>query len=118
MNYIDIPRAIEDEFTKNSVSVKNSLQNILCTEIGTLPGNPEFGVKLDKFLFSLINPLTVGMIKEEIKYSLIKWEPRIDVKSIDVSENSDYNRLSIRIVFYIKNDVNNTELEYIYTKNK
>lgn len=116
MNYIDLNNDLNKtpSETKNETAVMNSLNNIISTKKGSVPGHPEFGSDLDKYLFELINPLTVELIREEIKYAIDRWEPRVTVLNIDVIEDADYNRLLIKVYFVIKSDVNNTELTYIY----
>jgi phage baseplate assembly protein W len=124
MNYVDLTSKLvkntEEENTtvKNEEAVKNSIMNILSTRPGSVPGHPEFGCNLGKFLFELINPLSVHLIDEEIRYSLQRWEKRINVKEIKVNDDPDYNRITIRIIFTIKQDVDNNDLEYIYTLTK
>jgi phage baseplate assembly protein W len=120
MNYIDLNSdlSIEPSKTKNETAVMNSLNNIISTRKGSVPGHPEFGSDLGKYLFELMNPLTIELIKEEIKYSIDRWEPRVTIKNIEIIDDLDYNRILIKVYFTIKSDVNNTELTYIYKATK
>jgi len=115
MNYNDIAPKLDSEPVKNVEAVMQSMGNILATTIGSVPGHPEFGCGIDKFLFEQIDLLTIQLIKEEVKYALGRWEPRIKVLDIDVQEDLDYNRVNIKIIFYIINDPDNPEREYVFS---
>lgn len=119
MTYYDINDKIFNidnkvEYTKNIPSIVNSIRNILSTTTGSIPGHPTFGSNLPRFLFDLINPLTLANIKDSCLYSLSTWEPRIKIININVTGDPDYNRILINIKYTLKDDVNNSELSFIY----
>ena len=127
MNFIDISDSIKDNYTgegrdekiishleKNRIALNNSIRNIFTTERGTVPGHPQFGSGVGKFIFSLINPLTSALLKEEILSSISLWEPRIIILDITVNEDSDYNRVVLRMIYYIKTDPNKINHEFLY----
>jgi phage baseplate assembly protein W len=120
MNFVDIPRDIsrsDDDkkiYNYGEKALQNSIYNILSTEPGSVPGHPEFGTKLGKYLFELIDPLISAMMEAEIKYAMIRWEPRVDVKSVDIEEDADYNRLSIVMTYIIVRDPLKEERSYVY----
>lgn len=118
MNYIDMSSKLGDEPVKNDTAVENSLQNILSTSIGSVPGHPEFGCGIDKYLFELIDPLVSQMIEEEIRYAINRWEPRVEIRKVIVIEDTDYNRIVIKITYSIKRDVENMEREFIFKSQK
>ncbi|MEA3485932.1 MAG: GPW/gp25 family protein [Candidatus Aerophobetes bacterium] len=113
MNYVDMASKL-GEYAKNDIAVENSIQNILSTSIGSVPGHPEFGCGIDKYLFELIDPLISQMIEEEIRYAIDRWEPRVEILKVIVIEDTDYNRIVIKISYIIKRDVENIEREFIY----
>jgi phage baseplate assembly protein W len=114
MNYTDLASKIGSEPVKNEDAVENSLHNILNTPIGSVPGHPEFGCGMDKFLFELIDPLIAQNIEEEIRYAIKRWEPRVSVRKVVVIEDPDYNRLVIKIAYSILRDSENPEREFIF----
>jgi len=120
MNYNDFNSTLK--LTKTKVTgqdaIFNSVSNIIGTEPGSLPGNPEFSCGLGKYLFEIIDPLTTKMMEEKIKYALLRWEPRITPKTINIIEDSDYNRLLVKISYIIKNSVDNKEYDLIYAIKK
>jgi len=119
MIYRDLPNKLSGK-GKNNIEAKgeyavaNSLNNIISTSRGTVPGHPDFGCSIDQFIFETINPLTVASIEAEIRYALGKWEPRIIVMDVDITEDGDYNRIVIKIKYRIKTEVDSLEYEYIY----
>lgn len=116
MNYNDLPAKFSINMVpvRNADAVLNSLTNIIATPIGSVPGHPEFGCGMDKYLFELIDPLIAQLIEEEIRYAVLRWEPRVKIIKIDVTDDPDYNRILINIYFSIKSDPENLERKYIY----
>ena len=118
MKYIDLSSnvRVQDIFNnaKNVEAVENSLHNIISTYKGTIPGNPEFGCKLDKFLFSLINPLVLKLIEEDVIYAVTRWERRVNIIECKAIEDLDYNRLVVKLKYSIKADVENRVYDFVY----
>ena len=122
MNYIDMPSKLYNKKSgiakpvKGTEAVKNSIHNIIATPIGSIPGHPEFGSRVNKYIFELIDPAIKEMIKAEISYSLKRWEPRVDIISIEVNDDPDYNRVTIKMIYNIITDLQSNEHEYIYSQ--
>ena len=118
MEYIDIPDNIKKENVKTwEGAVNNSIRNIIATPVGSMPGHPEFGSGVSKYLFELLDPLTEELIKSEIEYAMDRWERRIKIITIDIISDMDYNRILIKMYYVIKNDPDRTEREFIYKTN-
>ena len=86
----------------NDQALRESIMNILSTEPGERIMNPEFGCSLRKYIFEPIDPITAFNIKTEIKYSLEKYEKRIDQLSINVRPVEDLSTYDIDIIFNLK----------------
>jgi len=117
--YIDVSSRIESKGAlvpnnTNYSAVDNAIRNIVMTERGTVPGEPDFGCNLRRFLFETINPLILTLIEEEIREQLKKYEKRIQIEQIVATEDSDYNRVSIKIDYNIKefDDVHTTNIVF------
>jgi hypothetical protein len=93
---------------QDSDSIKQSINNILSTKILTIPGQPEFGTNLDRFLFEPMDFITVHQIEETVMSSLYTNEPRITNIQVNVTEQQEYNRVFVEIYFLIK-DTNTSE---------
>jgi phage baseplate assembly protein W len=71
---------------------------------------PEFGCGVHDYVFDVVDSATLGRMEEEIRVALERWEPRIDVVSIDFDlDTADEGGLAITIQYRLKatNDVRN-----------
>ena len=105
MSYIDISNNDINSPSVDEAAIKNSVYNILFTRIGEVPGLPDFGSRIYDFLFDLADHELLFMFRKEVEYVLKKWEPRIDIKSVDVKLDEDYNRVVCNIFYSLKKDI-------------
>jgi phage baseplate assembly protein W len=80
-------------------AIKNSIKNIILTEVGSRPFNPEFGTRVTDMLFENIDPITQRQITLEIENGITKFEPRISEYNVKVVANNDRNSYDISIIF-------------------
>jgi len=116
MRYVDINNNLK--LDKDYKAVENSVHNILSTRKGSVPGVPNFGSNLYSIVFNQLDPIIETTIKNEIVEALEYWEPRIDIKHINIIEDEDYNRLKVFIGYEILYDVIQKEYEYLFVINK
>jgi len=67
--------------------LEESIRLILGTAFGERPMRPEFGCGIHEYVFAAADPTTAGRLAYEVRASLKRWEPRIDVTDINVSFN-------------------------------
>ncbi len=65
--------------------LEESIRLILGTAFGERPMRPDFGCAIHDFVFSSINPDTMSRIGVAVRESLVRWEPRIQVKDVVVT---------------------------------
>lgn len=65
--------------------IDEAIRLILGTAVGERPMRPEFGSRLHEFMFAAADATTAGLIAHDVRRSLERWEPRIDVREVDVS---------------------------------
>ncbi len=70
--------------------VFQAIRIILETTPGERKMRPEFGCRAKFLLFEPINAATQTLMQEYVKTALDRWEPRIVVKDVAASTNSDY----------------------------
>jgi len=116
--YKDIDLKTSKKSIENIEAIKASINNILSTEIGTLPGNPAFGSNLHQFIFSLIGPLEKELIKEEVVERIEMWEDRIKIIDIQVTDNPDYNQILINLIFEVEINGEKIQDDVLVTINK
>jgi len=71
-------------WSEGELNVRESIKIILMTEQRERLRLPEFGGSLGLFLFEPNTVTTRRLIKDQIAKALARWEPRINVQSIDV----------------------------------
>lgn len=81
-----------------------SIRLILGTAKGERPMRPEFGCGIHDQIFSPMDATTAGRVAYDVRSALDRWEPRIDVGSVDVSYDESKSG-----VMYV--DINYTERE-------
>ncbi len=61
-----------------------SIRLIIGTALGERPMRPEFGCGIHDLIFAPADSTTAGRAAYEVRRSLRRWEPRIEVEDIDV----------------------------------
>jgi phage baseplate assembly protein W len=85
--------------------VAEAIRIILGTAIGERPMRPEFGSRIYDFVFDEADAATAARLAFAVREALDRWEPRIDLDSVDVTVDEDNrNLLYIDIAYRIKDD--------------
>ena len=63
--------------------IQQAIELILSTAPGERPMRPEFGCGVHDFVFDSIDASTVGRMEIEIRDALDRWEPRIEVQTVE-----------------------------------
>jgi phage baseplate assembly protein W len=83
--------------------IEEAVRLILGTAYGERPMRPEFGCAIHDFVFAGADAATAAQIAFEVRASLRRWEPRIEVHDVDVSSDAeDTSRVFIDIRYSIK----------------
>ena len=82
-------------------AIKRSVKNIIFTTLGEKPFMPQFGSVISESLFELSTNLNEVRITDEIKTSLMNYEPRIDNLDITVSLYPDSNEMNVTVQYDI-----------------
>jgi Bacteriophage baseplate protein W len=65
--------------------LEQSIALILCTIPGERPMRPEFGSRIHDYVFAPADATTAGLVAYEVRQSLLRWEPRIEVTDVLVT---------------------------------
>lgn len=90
--------------------VAESIQLILSTSPGERPMRPEFGCAIHDYVFAPADAGTAGQLAYEVRLSLERWEPRIEVSDVTVrfdAEDSVTLYIDIRYSLRGTNDPRN-----------
>ena len=99
---------------KNESAIARSVRNIVFTVPGEKFFNEDFGSRISQSLFENINDISANIIKNEIKSSLKLYEPRVNVKEVEVNPNFDQNEFNVTIIYEIIGaDVPPQELQFV-----
>jgi uncharacterized protein len=71
--------AHEDDDVREAISV------ILGTAPGERPMRPEFGCGIHDYVFESVDAYLVGRLEQEVRVALDRWEPRIEVMTVELS---------------------------------
>jgi phage baseplate assembly protein W len=82
-------------------AIKRSVKNIIFTILGEKPFEPNFGSVINQSLFDLSTNLNQIRISDEIKQSLLNYEPRIDNIVVTSSVYPDSNELNCVVQYDI-----------------
>ena len=82
-------------------AIKRSVKNIIFTILGEKPFEPNFGSVISESLFDLNTSLNEIRVSDEIKQSLLNYEPRIDDISVTVTVSPDTNEMNCTVQYEI-----------------
>jgi phage baseplate assembly protein W len=84
--------------------IVESIRLILATAPGERPMRPEFGCAIHDLVFAPADSTTAGQIAYEVRQSLERWEPRIDLTDVVVDfAEVDSGTLLIDIRYTLRN---------------
>jgi phage baseplate assembly protein W len=87
---------------KDDAAIKNSVKNLILTNIYERPFQPFLAGNLRALLFEPASMITEYEIKQSIKDVIDLYEPRIEIQNINVVDSHDNNSWNITIFFLIK----------------
>ena len=91
----------------NFEAIKNSLINLITTFPGQKILNPEFGMNFGDLLFLPVSKARARVIGETISNTFIGFEPRIDIKEIEVISDIALQEYELNIIVNIPEFNNN-----------
>jgi Bacteriophage baseplate protein W len=74
---------------RGAARIEQSIRLILVTYPGERPMRPEFGSLLRDFVFRPASLDNAAELSSEVRKALIRWEPRIDVNTVDTYPAAD-----------------------------
>src|SRR4051812_18154561 len=83
--------------------IEEAMRVVLATAPGERPMRPEFGCGIHDYVFAPADATTAGRIAYEVRISLERWEPRVDVVAVDVTADpEDRSTLYVQITYAIR----------------
>jgi len=104
---------------KNESAIARSVRNIVFTLPGEKFFNENFGSQVSKSLFENVDQISASIIEDEIRNSIVNYEPRVEL--IDVQITPDYDNSSFDVVITYKIvgiDVPPQQLQFVLQSNR
>tara|TARA_B100000902_G_scaffold390628_1_gene439877 strand:+ start:1018 stop:1419 length:402 start_codon:yes stop_codon:yes gene_type:complete len=99
---------------KNENAIARSVRNIVFTLPGEKPFDPIFGSRISKTLFENLDNISASSIRDEIEQSIRNFEPRVDLKDVNVYPDFDNNSYDVIIIYEIIGaDVPQQQLQFV-----
>ena len=99
---------------KNDNAIARSVRNIFFTLPGEKFFDENFGSRITESLFENIDELTATVIVDEIRQSIINYEPRVSLLDVKAFPDYDNNSFGVNITYEIIGaDVPNQELQFV-----
>ena len=99
---------------KNETAIARSIRNIVFTLPGEKFFNPNFGSRVSRSLFENIDEISASNIRDEIATSIVNFEPRVELKNVEVFPDYDNNSFSVVIIYNIVGiNVSAQQLEFV-----
>ena len=99
---------------KNSSAIARAIRNIVFTQPGEKFFNPEFGSRVSESLFEVVDEVSTIAIRDEIRSSIINYEPRVKLLDVIVIPNVDDNEMNVTVKYKIIGiDIPPQQLEFV-----
>jgi len=93
-------------------SVRQAVWIILGTSKGERQMRPDFGCGIYDLVFEVSSASTAGKVAQAVRQALVAYEPRIDIRKIEVNPQNDGNTLLIDIEYEVRATNNVFNLVY------
>ena len=98
----------------DSSAIARSIRNIVFTSPGEKFFNPDFGSRISESLFENVDEVSALAIEDEIRSSIINFEPRVNLLDTVVVPNPDDNEMNVTIEYEINGiDIPPQQLEFV-----
>ena len=95
-------------------AIARSIRNIVFTSPGEKFINPDFGSRISESLFENVDDVSALAIEDEIRSSIINFEPRVNLLNANVVPNPDDNEMNVTIEYEITGiDIPPQQLEFV-----
>ena len=81
--------------------IRESILQILGTDIGERFMNPEFGSRLRRCVFEQNDAALRGLVRHYVYEAVARWEPRVQLTGLDFPRGRDRRVLPVRVTYRI-----------------
>ena len=103
MDFFKNPVSLDLAVNRDEEAVKQSIKNLLLTDRGERPFQPNLGSDIRKMLFENLTPNTSLVMREMIRETVEQYEPRANLIGVDIIATPDNNAVRVVVVFKVIN---------------
>ena len=88
---------------KGEMAIINSIKNLVLTNHYERPFRPEIGSNVRRLLFENMDTITAASLEDEIKQTIVNYEPRAIVHTITAQADFENNGFNVSMEFFVNN---------------
>lgn len=101
------------DLSSGEPNIEQSVRLILGTAKGERVMRPDFGCDIHDQVYSSLSPATLNRIEDGVRRSLVRWEPRIDVESVDATPDpAEPGTVHIDIEYWVESTNSRNNMVY------
>jgi|TARA_R110000851_G_scaffold41409_4_gene103998 phage baseplate assembly protein W len=97
---------------RDLAAVKQSVKNLILTSKKERLFQPWLGSGVRDLLFEPNTSITIGSLKQEMYRVIEKYEPRVSINYINITNNDDTNTIFVSINFTVINLTDDVSVEF------
>ena len=111
---------VKKDITKHTgeMAVINSVKNLILTNHYERPFQPELGSNIRRMLFENLDTVTAASIEREITQTILNFEPRVRLQSVEVLAYPEKNGYQATIEFFIGNNTQVSQVSLFLERNR
>ena len=99
---------------KDSSAIARSIRNIVFTQPGEKFFQPDFGSRVSESLFENVDEVSALTIRDEVRSSIVNYEPRVKLNNVNVNLNPNENEINLTITYEIVGvDIPPQQLDFV-----
>jgi phage baseplate assembly protein W len=104
--------------TLDEMAVIYAVKNLILTNHYERPFHPEIGSNLNKLMFENMDSITVSVMRKEFEQVIKNFEPRVNIKEIEIIPEYDENRFIVKMTFYILSRTEPVTIEFFLNRER
>lgn len=100
-NFFSNDTKVDIKSSDDESAIVNSIRNIFSTTPGERILEPGFGLNLKQWLFEPLDEFTAQEIGETIVSGIKRFEPRVEVKNVNIDINYEQHEYNIQLVLSV-----------------
>jgi phage baseplate assembly protein W len=105
--------------TERKEDIEKSLHILLTTAVGERLMEPKYGCNMEELVFESLSTTTKTFMKDKIETAILYFEPRIDVKRIELNDSNELEgEILIEIEYVIRATNSRFNFVFPYYKNE